>query len=232
MKSPKKSIGRKKPIKNIKKSYSKAIRPKKKSTSDMINVVLDLDNTAIFSLESDKVSKNKPKSFERFKSHDMGKEYVVFERPGLQSFLDWLEKNFKITIWSAATSDYVDFIRKKVFGKRKVHHVFHSDHCEESQKHYGDHYIKNLQLLWDKYHLKGFGPSNTLIIDDLKYTTNPQPNNSIHIKKFKEDTIRDPKSNDTELMEIKRKLTLIKKHYDNDNDKNNPNFKLVDKSIF
>ncbi len=200
-----------------KKSITKKL-PKKK-----INVILDLDNTIIYSIPFNKLPKTKPlKWLESFTTHKMDNDFLVVERPGAQEFLDWLSDNFNITIWSAASPEYVDFIRKKVFKKRKIEHVFNSDNCEDSQKHYGENFIKKLDLLWDKYKLQEYTPQNTLIIDDLKYNTNPQPHNALHIKKFiaKEESV-----NDTALQEIRVKLSEIKKNFTKN--PQNPSFKLV-----
>jgi TFIIF-interacting CTD phosphatase-like protein len=208
---------------------------KPKASSKDINVVLDLDNTLIFSIPFNKVPKIMPEWLTKFKTHKMhfGKEkdpekydYLVVERPGLRPFLNWLSKYFKITIWSAASPDYVLFIKKHIFGKRKVQKSYTSDDCERSQKNYGEDFIKNLELLWDVDDLKGYGPSNTVIIDDLKYNTKPQPHNSIHIKKFIVN-VNDKKSlEDIELVAVQKKLEQIKTHYKN-NVNNRDSFHLV-----
>ena len=215
-----------KKVKKVKKSISK---PKKSGKSKDMNIILDLYGTLIYSyaintpeLEHKVMAR---RWLPRYKYHRMDNDFVIIERPKLQEFLDWLVRNFKVTIWSAASPDYVDFIRKKVFGKRKIHHVFNSNACEESQKIYGE--LKHLGLLWDKYDLKGFGPQNTLIIDDLKYnTSNLQPNNSIHIKKFiaNKDNVED-----NELSNIKAKLKEIKRNYEKNINKPSE-FKLTNPS--
>ena len=207
-----KKVEKKKENKERKEEKVEKKKVKSGNTKD-INIILDLDGTLLHSyaintpvLERKIMSK---KWLSNYRYHKMDNDFLIIERPNLQDFLDWLVKNFKVTIWSAASPDYVDFIRKKIFGKRKLTHVFNSTNCEESQNLYGE--LKHLGLLWDKYDLKGFGPHNTLIIDDLKYnTSNLQPNNSIHIKKFcaKEETI-----NDDELLNVKNKLKTIKENY-------------------
>jgi hypothetical protein len=180
--------------------------PKKK-----INVFLDLDNTLIWSLDLEKISKDPPKWMKKFKYIDMPKEYRIFQRPGLQKFLNWLFKNFNVSIWSAASPAYVEFIAKNIVENddRQLEHVLNSENCEESQHKYGDDNIKNLELLWDIHDLP-IGPGNTLIIDDLKKVIRGNHNNSIRIQKFvaKEDSI-----GDSELKRVKKELQKIKKHY-------------------
>jgi TFIIF-interacting CTD phosphatase-like protein len=180
--------------------------------SKEINVVLDLDNTLIYSIEMSKLKKNSPEWMSKFKRHKMDNEYMIFERPHLQSFLTWLFKNFNVMIWSAASGEYVEFIAKNIIEKnnRKLEYVLNSDNCEDSQYYYGSDNIKNLQLLWDIHDLPNFGPYNTLIIDDLFKVNKFNPHNSIRIKKFvtKEDSV-----NDQDLKRIKHELIKIKKHF-------------------
>ena len=77
-----------------------------------INVLLDLDNTLIYSISVEKIKK-KP-WMKKFKIYEMNKDYIVFERPGLQKFLNWIFKHFNVSVWSAATPDYVEFIAKNI----------------------------------------------------------------------------------------------------------------------
>lgn len=176
-----------------------------------INVILDLDNTCIYSHEARKL-KQKPEWLTNYKYHVMDDDYVVCERPGLRPFLDWLFKNFNVMIWSAASPDYVDFIAKNIIGKRgKIEHIFNSDHCDESRKKYKKT-IKMLRMLWEDKDLQGYGPYNTIIIDDLKYVTDPQPHNSIPVKRF---VANQRGVNDSELEKVKNKLTDIKYKFEN-----------------
>ncbi len=201
---------------------------KSKSVRKKVNVVLDLDNTLIYSISCDKFPK-KNSHMHRMVYHKMDDDYYVFERPGLQNFLNWLYKNFNVTVWSAASPDYVEFIVKNVVEKngRKVEYVLNSDNCEESQEIYGDNHIKNLNMLWDQYDVYGYGPYNTLIIDDLKMVCKIQPNNSIQIKSF--NTHNKNSINDNELKEIRKKLTKVSRNYLKNINKQGPNFKLVSK---
>ncbi len=217
---------------STRKSTSRATRTtrspstsKQSTKSKNINVVLDLDNTLIYSIPCDKLPKNSNSYLHSMKFYKMDDDYYVFERPGLQEFLDWLYKNYNITVWSAASPDYVDFIVKNIIEKngRKVDYVLNSDNCENCQKIFGEKHIKNLNMLWDIHKLKGFAPHNTLIIDDLKMVCKVQPNNAIQIKSF--NTNRKESIKDTELKRIKKKLENISLHFSNDS--KSRNFTLV-----
>jgi TFIIF-interacting CTD phosphatase-like protein len=192
-------------------------------TRKPINVVLDLDNTLIYSIDYNKVDKNKPQPY---KCYPMDQDYLVCERPGLQRFLTWLFKNFNVMVWSAASSDYVDFIVKEiVIGKKKnrnVEHVFSSEKCDESQQKYNDD-TKNLNLLWDTYDFEGYGPFNTLIVDDMKHVIKSQPNNSIRIKKF---VANQSGLEDTDLVRVQNDLTEVNNRFKSTKNKNT-SYKVV-----
>ena len=62
-------------------------------TQQKVNVLLDLDQTVISAEGDDEYDHDKSKDkAKKFKFHDMDGYYIVFERPGLQPFLDWLFK--------------------------------------------------------------------------------------------------------------------------------------------
>ena len=195
-----------------------------------IFVVLDLDNTLIYSIPmikgfSKKEKFPKKKSYlHDMKYHKMNNDFIVFERPNLQKFLSWLFKNFNVMVWSAASPDYVEFIVKNIIEKknRKIEYVLNSNNCEDSQKIFGDKHIKNLKLLWDIHDLP-LGPHTTLIIDDLKMVTGIQPHNAIQIKSF--NTNRSTCQDDCELEYIKKRLIDVRKNFNKNIEK--PNFKLV-----
>ena len=71
------------------------------------HIILDLDQTLISAEPSEEYNfaKNREKS-KKFVFHDMDGYYVVFERPGLQSFLTYLFDNFNVSIWTAASKRY------------------------------------------------------------------------------------------------------------------------------
>lgn len=177
-----------------------------------INITFDLDNTLIYSIPFEKYPKRDCYLHE-IPHYFMDKDYVVFERPGLQKFLDWVFKHFNVMVWSAASPEYVEFIAKNIIEKngRKLEYVLNSENCEDSQQIFGENHIKNLKMLWDIHDLDGYGPYNTLIIDDLKMVCKIQPKNSINIKCYNV-TKKDSKY-DTELKNIKRMLKKIKKNY-------------------
>ena len=184
-----------------------------------LNIILDLDNTLVYTVDI-----NKKKYKNSFKYTELPDEYIIFWRPGLEKFLDWLFENFHVSVWSAGSKEYVDFIVNKILEKngRRVDYVLNSDNCEVSQEYFGHDKIKDLKLLWDVYDLQGFGPYNTLIIDDLYKNIKNNTHNSLRIKKF---VTSDSSRHDREFDKIKKELVRIHKHYVKDI--NHSNFKLV-----
>lgn len=210
------------------KQKGKDVYPKDEKRKD-VNVVFDLDNTLIYSIPHEKYPKRNC-YLHQIPHHFMDKDYVVFERPGLQKFLDWVFNHFNVMVWSAASPEYVEFIAKNIIEKngRKLEYVLNSENCEDSQQIFGENHIKNLKMLWDIHDLESYGPFNTLIIDDLKMVCKVQPKNSINIKSYNV-TKKEEAIGDKELKRIKKMLKKIRKNYNNNI--NNSSFSLIDDEI-
>lgn len=176
---------------------------KRRCSRYRITVVIDLDETMIHShtIPTSGIAKKVA-----YPCHRMADDFLVCERPGLQSFLDWLFKNFNVIIWSAGSPEYVDFIAKNVIetGKRKTKRVLNSDDCDRCEKRYGQR--KNLAYLWDVLDIPGCGPACCVLIDDLAENRDHQSNNSIRIPAF---NARENERKDCALKEIADKLTQI-----------------------
>lgn len=182
-------------------------------------ILLDLDQTLISAEASEEfdIKKEKDKA-KKFKFHDMEGFYVVFERPGLQKFLDFLFKNFNVSIWTAASKDYALFIIDKIIlaGKkdRRLDYIFFSYHCDVSRTEKGG--SKDLSMLWDIYKLDGYDQKNTLILDDYDEVYNTQPHNCIMAKPF-EFTEKDSEK-DTYLKRLEKVLKGAKKRMESGED--------------
>jgi hypothetical protein len=161
------------------------------------NIFLDLDNTLLSAipLEEMKWTKKDTEKSVKFDFHDMEDYYVIFERPGVQPFLDYLFENFNVNVWSAASKDYVAFIVDEIIQNpkkykpsvdRKLSYVLFSYHCNVCKK-LCNKGIKDLKLIWDKFKLPGFSKDNTIIIDDLDKVKNINKKNCINVKDFEFD---------------------------------------------
>lgn len=176
------------------------------------SIILDLDQTIISAepTEEHDFEKYKKKG-EHFRSDDMDGYYIVYSRPYLQEFLDYLFKNFNVTIWTAASKDYALFIIEKIIinnlPERKLDFIFFSYHCDLSKKM--KKYSKELCMLWNIHNLPGYSEKDTIIIDDYKGDVHKcQPNNCIIAPPF-EFTV-EGSENDTFLKDLIPELDAMK----------------------
>jgi hypothetical protein len=175
---------------------------------DFPNVYLDLDETLVHSFPfSNRKVISITKPIEKFVRYNFEDIYIILERPGLQKFLDWLFENFNVSIWSAGSSDYVNFIKKYIIigsTNRHLERVLHSKHCDKSQHYYGDDHIKKLDMLWEILQIPNHNKRNTILLDDLCSNLRSQPENCVRVNKFDG---QNPQDN--ELEKVKEKLEMI-----------------------
>lgn len=182
----------------------------KKSVEKKYNVILDLDETLVSSHGvsnfpfGEKEIKNK---ILNYTFHNMESYYIIFERPHLQEFLNFLFKNFNVSVWSAGSKDYVSFIVNNVILKsdpqRTMEYLLWNYHCKDSMKKYNTK--KNLNILWDHYNIENFNKKNTILIDDILENCQHQKKNTINVPVF--DILSSNK--DSYLKELTKKLKNI-----------------------
>ena len=90
---------------------------------------LDLDQTIISAEASEDFNFVKHhKKIKKFHYENMEGYYLIFSRPNLQEFLDYIFKNFNVSVWTAASKDYALFIIDKIILKdlpeRKLDYIF------------------------------------------------------------------------------------------------------------
>lgn len=179
-------------------------------------IVIDLDQTLISAEASEELDFEKYKDkHDKFRSDDMDGYYMVYSRPYLQEFLDYVFKNFNVTIWTAASKDYALFIIDKIIlnnnPNRKLDYIFFSYHCDLSKKK--KKYSKELCMLWDVHKLPGYTEKNTIIIDDYKSDVHKcQPNNCIIAPPF--EFTKEGSENDTFLKDLIPQLEKMKTRID------------------
>lgn len=173
------------------------------------NVILDLDSTVINSLRPwDK----QPKGLIGHHMKDDGPdgtgetEYIVYERPHLQEFLDYLFANYRVAVWTAASVDYAAFIIEEILLQKKPNRKlafflfdYHGELCEKN----GSESPKDLQLVWNTF--PGFTKDNTIIVDDYEAVYLPQMCNSYPIPPFLADA--SDATSDTELLRLMKKMS-------------------------
>lgn len=158
----------------------------KNKTPKRFNILLDLDNTLISSLAKHEEKPVFKPRMKQFRWKNMEGAYKVFERPGLQKFLDFLFDNFNVSVWTAASKSYALFIIDefilKGYPKRQLDYVLFSYHCKRS-RHLRDTQ-KALTILKDEFELLNFNMDRTYIIDDHPEVYASQPDNCINVKAF------------------------------------------------
>lgn len=149
-----------------------------------INILLDLDNTLISSITKDEEKSILKPRMKFFTWKEMEGYYKIFERPGLQQFLDFLFENFHVSVWTAASKTYALFIIENFIltkPERRLKYIFFSHHCKHSKK--VKRTQKSIQMLVDEYDLQEFA-KNTYIIDDHPEVFDAQPDRCLHVKEF------------------------------------------------
>lgn len=173
----------------------------------LTHVLLDLDETLICSTRSEM-----PLDTENYKrvkhlTHYVNEPFVIFERPFLQEFLDYIFSHYKVSIFTASSKDYCLFIVDKFLltkPERNIEFVFFSYHCEISEKRYAGN-NKRLKLLTHDFDLQDlFDLSSTVLIDDREHWAIDQPDLVINVKPF---NIEEKDSeNDMELVTVMGQL--------------------------
>jgi hypothetical protein len=209
---------------NNKMEYNKIDKKKENNLKNKkLHIVLDLDQTLISAeaAEEHDFKKYRKKS-KLFDYKDMDGYYIVYERPGLQKFLDHIFKNYIVSIWTAATKDYAIYVIEKIILKnknRKLHYIFFSYHCDVSYHHKNK--SKDLSILWDVYKLNEFNKNNTIILDDYDEVYQTQPDNCILAVPF--EFTQNNSEKDQYLLNLIPELTEIQKKLNNENNVNTEN---------
>jgi TFIIF-interacting CTD phosphatase-like protein len=186
------------------------------------NIILDLDQTLISGEPLEEIKeintkkiKKRCERYEKSKTmHNMDNIYLIFERPHLQQFLDFLFANFNVSVWTAATKSYALFIIKNVImtkPERQLQYIFFKEHCELS---YADNkHSKNLNVLWKNFKIPNMNSNNTFILDDNDEVYETQKNNCIRAPSF--EVQKDNSDKDVFLLHLEKQLkTYIKKSKD------------------
>ena len=156
----------------------------------MMNVVLDLDQTLIF---SEIKETKKPHDFVIKVGNDI---FFVHKRPGLNDFLEKLFKNAKsVSVWTAATKPYCDQIVKNIFTpkqRKKLRFVWSRSKTSNMNNYY---YLKNMNKVFRQY--KTMNSRNTILLDDNPDHYMASPSSLHYIRPWEPH-----KSRDKELLKI------------------------------
>ncbi len=148
-------------------------------------LILDLDETLIFSSLT-KLS---------FPEDFLVGEYFVYKRPGLENFLEFIQANYQLAIWSSSSSDYAQSIVEDIFVHSDIlKFLWARERCVskvdlDSREQY---WIKDLK----KVKKLGFDLEKVLVIDDSPEKLQRNYGNHIPVTPFKGD------SKDNELLKL------------------------------
>ncbi len=126
-------------------------------------VILDLDNTCLCAIPYK--DKDTVLNQDKYTYHDLETIFRIYERPGLQTFLDILFNNYKVGIWTAASIAYAIFVIKKciIAGRpeRTLEFVLWDKHCKYSERKSLNKQTKHIELLESLY-----DKNKLVLIDD------------------------------------------------------------------
>lgn len=218
-----------------------------------LNLVLDLDETLVHTMDDDGVKSDKDILLELEKTHprsieirdrllkavstDIGVKrgygskyrFCSVLRPHLEEFLKFCFEYFRVvSVWSAGQRGYVEAVVRHIFmGVQDPDFVFSRDELVTTYK---GSYEKPLMHLRDLHPLaeKYFTPQNTLVLDD-NYRTfiKVNPDNAVEIPVYSpEPTFEDIMKEDDHLLKVK--YWLLSKEVMNSKDVRTLNKKIFD----
>jgi len=172
------------------------------------HVILDLDNTIICSIYTiEELDDEKKTQISGMRKEVMEDYYDIYERPGLQEFLDYLFTNYKVSVFTAASKDYALYIIDKFIltkPERVLDYIFWSYHCTISKNKYKGN-NKRIAMLIEDFDLgDSYKIESTVLIDDLSDWAKDQKEQVITIPAF--DIEKDDCQNDNVLKDIQNQL--------------------------
>lgn len=174
-----------------------------KRNMSLQNIILDLDQTVICSEALEDLTEADVKRIMKYFNYQiMEPYYAVVERPHLQEFLDYIFAHYNVSVWTASSPEYSDWIVKHILiagrPERRLHFKFDSRHCGVSKKL--TKCSKKLNLLWYDYQLKGYDVHSTLLIDDHPSIYKAQKKNVLWVPEF--NCLEEGSEKDKELLGI------------------------------
>jgi len=171
-----------------------------------LNVILDLDNTLLVSVNLSTVSPDVLLNNEcAYVSFHPFERYLMVARPYLRHFLEELNKIANISIWTAATKEYAKLAVHHFFPKGiRIHKFYTQEDTVKYLKTTGR--MKPIDAALFTFPL--YNRCNTFIIDDLPDVYKSNPTNTLRIVPYTEHNIR---VDDTELLTILN--TCIDQYY-------------------
>lgn len=163
-------------------------RKEKLLPKEVMNLVLDLDETLLHSIHPRNITTGKLPPADATFTLSNGEVYATYGRPGLSVFFDFAYRRFRrIIVWTAADTEYarriVNLVIIPAAGGRKPDLVWTRADCEQNKEGY---YYKPLDKLFhSKFGLEsGLTFSNTFIIEDRCMSAYENLANLVLVPKF------------------------------------------------
>jgi hypothetical protein len=199
-----------------------------------LNCVFDLDNTLVCAVPFNQlyIIPQHIQSFFKYIDYVTDESninsvlnYRIFIRPYFIEMITEISSFCNISIWTAATREYANFIFNTIFPINiKVNFILDREHTEYCVSKFNK--FKPLEYIYTfapQYTTQEYNKCNTIIVDDLIDVASSNPFNCIQIKPFKMITDYLQKHNATSVLD-KSLLHLIQqmkqielKYYQNNN---------------
>lgn len=168
-------------------------------------LILDLDETLIFATET-RLDSTEGLSFSK---------YFIYLRPGLDDFISFATRTFRVAVWSSSASDYADAIVRRIFNDRPLEFVWTRERCtlRVDPDLVTRYWVKDLK----KVRRRGYSIEDILVVDDTASKLERNYGNHIRIAPF----LGDPA--DHELEHLQRYLVTLK---------DEPNVRSIDKRFW
>lgn len=142
-------------------------------TNEMKLLILDLDETLVFAAE------HKLDRDEDFRAE----HYFVYKRPGVDEFIEFALKHFKVAVWTASSPNYADEVLNRLFPtSERLEFVWARQRCTwrlDPESHTG-YWVKDLK----KVSRLGHYLKNIVVVDDSPRKLERNYGNHIRISAF------------------------------------------------
>lgn len=152
----------------------------------MVNLVLDLDETLIHTVRVGSEFNQKLASLVDFHFFVEGNYFYVLKRPGLDLFLDFVFKYFRVGIWTAAEKGYAKEVCKNILSYEqltKVSFIYSRSFCQLDQSVMPPVFVKPLAKIFQAY--RDHNQHNTFMIDNTAHVMKYNTQNGVVIPDFR-----------------------------------------------
>lgn len=149
------------------------------------NLVIDLDETLIHTVGVSPYFNQQMSNSTDFHFQIKGNYYYVLKRPGLDIFLDFAIRHFRVGIWTAAQKEYAIEICKKIFSYQQVcqiSFIYSRNFCHIDHSNFPPRLTKPLKKVYEQH--PEFHHDNTLMIDNTAHVMMFNKENAIHVIDF------------------------------------------------